>query len=306
MGGDYAPLATIKGAILAQQELSSGDTIVLFGDKTRIESIFGELNADISLFDVVHCSEVIEMGEHPTKAISQKQDSSISKAFHYLKNKEIDGLCSAGNTGAMLVGAMYSVNSIPGVIRPCTSASLPKENGGTGLLLDVGTNPDAKPDVLYQFAIIGNLYAQQVLKIKNPRIALLSIGEEEGKGNLQTQAVYSLMKGTTDFEFVGNIESRDLFKDKADVIICDGFVGNVVLKQVEGMYRMIVKRGFKDEFFDRMNYENHGGTPILGINSTVIIGHGISNDIAIKNMILQTKNIQSSKLISKIKKAFSQ
>ena len=222
-----------------------------------------------------------------------------------LKNNRIDAFASAGNTGAMLVGSIYSIGPIQGVIRPCISSLLPKENGGVGIFLDVGINPDCKPDVLYQFGILGSLYAKYVYNIPNPKVGLLNIGEEEEKGNLLTQAAFKLMKDTKDFNFVGNIENRDLFKDKADVIVCDGFTGNIVLKQIEAMYRLFIKQGFKNDFFDRFNYENYGGTLVLGVNSTVIIGHGISNSKAIKNMILLTKDVLEGKLCEKINNAMS-
>ena len=155
-----------------------------------------------------------------------------------------------------------------------------------------------------QFASLGSLYATHVHKLKNPRIALLNIGEEEGKGNLLCQAAYNLMKDSEEYNFIGNIEGRDLFSDRADVIVCDGFTGNVVLKQAEAFYALTQKRGINDEYFDRFNYENYGGTPILGVNGSVIIGHGISNAKAIMNMILHTADVIDAKLSSKIKKAF--
>jgi glycerol-3-phosphate acyltransferase PlsX len=174
------------------------------------------------------------------------------------------------------------------------------------LLIDVGTNPDAKPDVMYQFGLLGSLTAKSVYGIKNPRVGLLNIGHEEGKGNLLVQASFQLMKTSNDFNFIGNIESRDLFRNKADVIVCDGFTGNILLKNIEGLYRMMSKHGLKDEYFDRFNYENYGGTPILGINGTVIVGHGISNDVAIKNMIFLARDVYQAKLSRKIKRALSQ
>lgn len=204
----------------------------------------------------------------------------------------------------MLVGSMFSVKTIPGVIRPCITSLLPKENGGVGLILDVGINADCKPDVLYQFAILGSLFAEHVYGIKKPKVGLLNIGEEPEKGNLISQATHGLMKGTRDFNFIGNVEGRDVFNDMADVIVCDGFTGNVVLKQAESIYEIIKKRGLSDAYFDRFNYENYGGTPVLGINSTVMIGHGISNAVAVKNMLLLTKDIVDAKLSNKIKQAF--
>ncbi len=305
MGGDFAPGATVSGAILARKVLSSSDQIVLFGDKEVILSELLRIGADPADFVIVHTTEVIGMGEHPTHAIIRKPDSSISIGFKYLKNKKIDAFASAGSSGAMLVGAIYSVNNIQGVIRPCTSAVLPQENSGLSLLLDVGTNPDAKPDVMFQFGLLGSIMAQNVYKIINPRVALLNIGHEEGKGNLLSQATYQLMKQTKDFNFIGNIESRDLLRNKADVIVCDGFTGNIVLKNIEGMFRIIMKRGLADDYFTRFNYENYGGTPILGINSTVIVGHGISNDVAIKNMLMLAREVTQARLSRKIKLALS-
>jgi glycerol-3-phosphate acyltransferase PlsX len=305
MGGDFAPGATVAGAILARKELSPNDQIVLFGDKEIILSELARLETDPADFSIVHTSEVIGMGEHPTHAIIRKPDSSISIGFKYLKNKKIDTFASAGSSGAMLVGAIYSVNNIQGVIRPCTSAVLPQENSGLSLLLDVGTNPDAKPDVMYQFGLLGSIMAKNVYKINNPRVALLNIGHEEGKGNLLSQATFQLMKESKDFNFIGNIESRDLFRNKADVIVCDGFTGNIVLKNIEGMFRIMMKRGLIDDYFSRFNYENYGGTPILGINSTVVVGHGISNDKAIKNMLILARDVNQAKLSHKIKLALA-
>ena len=305
MGGDFAPVASVSGAILALKELSAGDRIVLFGDKEIILEELKKHDVDPLLFDIEHASEVIGMGEHPTHALLRKPNSSISIGFKCLKHKTIDAFASAGSSGAMLVGSIYSVDNIQGVIRPCTSAMLPQEGGGLSVLLDVGTVPDARPDVMYQLALLGSITAQSVYKIKNPRVALLNIGHEEGKGNLLLQATFPLMKGSKDFNFVGNIEGRDVLRNKADVIVCDGFTGNVVLKNLEGMFRIMMKRGLIDDYFARFNYENYGGTPILGVNSTVIVGHGISNDIAIKNMILLAKEVHTAKLSQKIKRALA-
>lgn len=304
MGGDFAPDATISGAVLAYSELPKDVKLVLIGDEGQIRSGLSAQGADASAFEIVHTTEVIGMGEHPTKAFSQKPNSSIAVGFHLLKEKKIDGFASNGNTGAMLVGSMFSVKTISGVIRPCITSILPKENGGKGLILDVGTNADCKPDVLYQFAVLGSLFAEHVYGINNPKVALLNIGEEPEKGNLVSQAAHGLMKDSKDFNFVGNVEGRDLFNDAADVIVCDGFTGNIVLKSAEAFYTLIKKKGIKDAYFDRFNYENYGGTPVLGINSTVMIGHGISNSKAVKNMLLLTKDIIEANLSDKIKLAF--
>ncbi len=305
MGGDFAPDATISGAIMAYNELPKDVRLVLIGDNEQIMAGLSKHHVDASCFDIVHAPDIIGMGEHPTKAFSQKPNSSISFGFHLLKEGKINAFASNGNTGAMLVGSMFTVKVVPGVIRPCITSVMPKPNGGVGLILDVGTNADCKPDVLYQFAVLGSLYAEHVYNIKNPKVGLLNIGEEPEKGNLVSQATHALMKDTKDFNFIGNVEGRDLFSDSVDVIVCDGFTGNVVLKEAEAFYTMIKKRGIKDEFFDRFNYENYGGTPVLGINSTVMIGHGISNDIAVKNMILLSKEVVEANLAEKIKKVFN-
>lgn len=304
LGGDFAPEAPILGAIRAFDELPKEIKIVLIGDENQIKSILEKNKRTISDFEIVNAPDVIGMGEHPTKAFSQKPNSSIAVGFKMLKEGTLDAFASTGNTGAMLVGSMFSVKAVPGVIRPCITSILPKESGNYSIILDVGTNADCKPDVLYQFGILGSLMAENIYKISKPRVALLNIGEESEKGNLVAQAAHALMKDSKDFNFIGNVEGRDLFNGKADVIVCDGFTGNIVLKQAESFYTMIKKRGRSDEYFDRFNYENYGGTPILGINSNVIIGHGISNDVAIKNMILLAKDVVESKLSEKIKQAF--
>jgi glycerol-3-phosphate acyltransferase PlsX len=300
MGGDFAPDATIRGAILALAELGDSDRLFLFGDKVRILEKLDEAEADPADFTIIHAPDVIGMSDQPIKAFSQKPHSSISVGFHMLKEGRIDAFASAGNSGAMVVGSMYSVEMIQGIIRPCTTVVLPKENGKSTFLLDIGTNPDPKPEVMYQFGILGSFYAKYVYGVENPRVGLLNIGEEAEKGNILTQATFKLMKDSPHFNFVGNVEGRDILLDTADVVVCDGFTGNVVLKQLESMYHLLKNRGLYDEFVERMNYENFGGTPILGIKSTVLVGHGISNDNAIRNMILLTKNVHEANLSLKI------
>ena len=301
MGGDYAPQKTVHGAILAHQELPKDTKIVLFGKESNILSALNKHNFSPDNFKIVDCSEKIDMGEHPTKAFRTKTSSSIAKGFMALTNGEIDGFSSAGNTGAMFVGGYYSVKAITGVLRPVISTLIPREDGGVTVLLDVGANADCKADVLYQFGILGSLFSQNVCGIKNPKVRLLNLGEEKTKGNMLTQTAYNMMDNNPDFNFCGNIEGRDIFDSDTDVIVCDGFTGNVILKQAEGMYSIMEKRGRLDDYFKRFNYENYGGTPILGLNKTVIIGHGISNEIAIKNMIKLTKNVVEADLVSKIK-----
>jgi len=304
MGGDFAPKATILGAIEACKALSSDHKLVLIGDQEVALKLLQENNFSPDHFEFVHTTEVIDMGEHPTKAIARKPNSSINVGFQLLKEGKIEAFSSAGNTGAMLVGSMFSVKTIPGVIRPAMITIAPKLKGGLGILLDVGANADCKPDNLLQFGILGSLFASSIYNMENPRVALMNIGEEEEKGNLLLQATYPLMKDTELFNFVGNVEGRDVFGDLADVIVCDGFTGNVILKMAESFYVITLKKGIKDEFFDRFNYEQYGGSPILGINASVVVGHGISSPEAIKNMVLLSKDMVESGLINKIRHAF--
>lgn len=304
MGGDFAPQVTVAGSVLAKKELPPGYRVLMIGDENRIKAELATLQTPESDFDIIHAPEVIAMGEHPTKAFAQKPGSSIAVGFKLLKEGKIDSFASAGNSGSMLVGSMYTIKTVPGVIRPTIGTIIPKPNGGVGFILDVGINADCKPDVLYQFGMLGSLYAEHVHKIKDPKVALMNIGEEPEKGNLVVQAAHNLMKDSKDFNFVGNVEGRDFFSDKSDVIVCEGFTGNVALKMCEAYYTMMKKRKLIDDYFGRFNYENYGGTPVLGVNGCVIIGHGISNDIAIKNMILHSKEVVDADLSSRIKQAF--
>ena len=304
MGGDFAPQNCVEGAAMAIKVLPADVTLVLIGDEEKAKAILKKNKADLNRFEFIHTTEILEMGAHPTRALAQKPNSSIAIGFRLLKEDQLQAFGSAGNTGAMLVGSMFSVKSVPGVIRPCITSVLPKQNGGFGIVLDVGTNADCKPDVLYQFGILGSIYANEVYKIKDPKVGLLNIGEEAEKGNLVSQAAYNLMKDSKDFNFVGNIEGRDIFSDKADVIVCEGFTGNVILKTAEAFYTAIKKRKRSDEYFDRFNYELYGGTPILGINSNVLICHGISSPTAFKNMLVLAKDIVEAKLNDKIKQVF--
>jgi len=305
LGGDFAPDANISGAILAQKKLEGNATIVLIGDENQIKLDLETRGVEESLFEIVHAPDVITMHDHPTRAIPQKPNSSISVGFDLLATKKIDAFASTGNTGAMLVGAIYKINTIPGIIRPCITSVLPTFNGGNSVLLDVGSNADCKPDVLYQFAVLGALYAKNVYGIENPRVGLLNIGEEETKGNLLTIAVHKMLSESEEVNFIGNIEGRDIFLGKADVIVCDGFTGNIVLKQAEGIYYIMKKRAIQDEYFDRFNYENYGGTPILGVKGNVIIGHGISNEKAVMNMILHSYEVAKSGLAMRVNEAFN-
>lgn len=306
LGGDFAPEATLEGAILASKRLSQEQKIVLIGDQNIAKQHIEQAGANPAFFEFEHAPDVIGMGEHPTKAIAQKPNSSISRGFQLLKEGRIDSFASAGSTGAMLVGAVLSVKNIPGVIRPAIGTYVPKISGGYGILLDVGAVADCKPEMLAQFGLLGSLFVEHVIGRKDPNVTLLNIGEEEEKGNTLTQASYPLLKQNQRIRFTGNIEGRNIFDDDVDVIVCDGFTGNVVLKMAESFYIITQKKGMKDEFFDRFNYEIYGGTPILGVNAPVVIGHGISNPKAIETMIMLSKTMIESDLIEKIKAAFNE
>jgi glycerol-3-phosphate acyltransferase PlsX len=257
------------------------------------------------LFEIVDADQVIDMHDKPAKAFAKKPNSSMAVGFRYLKEGKIDSFASAGNTGAMLVGTMYSVGVIEGIMRPCLAALVPKVDGGVTLLTDVGVNPDAKPEMMVQFAILGSVYAKTALGMENPKVGLANIGEEEEKGNAQSQAAHALMKENKSFEFFGNAEPVEIFKNNVDVVVCDGFVGNMLMKHTEALARVFAKRGLVDEYVARFNYEIYGGLPLLGANSIVLIGHGISNAKAIKSMIFQSKNIYETNLIGQLKETLS-
>ncbi len=304
MGGDYAPQTTVMGAVLAHQSINSQAQLILIGDSHQIKDILRNKGYPEDYFEIIHAGQIIQNGENPSKAFNKKPWSSIKLGFSLLEEGRIDGFASAGNTGAMMVGAMYTVKSLPGIIRPVITASVPQYDGDFAILLDVGINPDSKPDVLFQYGLIGSIYAHHVYHIENPRVGLVNIGEEPEKGNLVARSAYELMQGTSKYNFIGNVEGSELFESKADVMVCDGFVGNIILKQAEATYKLIRKRGIHDAFFERFNFENIGGTPLLGVNGNIIIGHGISNEVAIKNMIIHTKYVIEAKLSEKIKSAF--
>jgi glycerol-3-phosphate acyltransferase PlsX len=285
MGGDLAPQAIVEGVIQASSELPSEARIVLIGRESVIWDIFNQNNFTPTNVDVVHAEDVIEMGEHPTKALSQKPNSSIGVGFKLLKEKEVDIFCSAGNTGAMHVGALFSIKAIEGILRPAIAGFVPQVGGGYAIMLDIGANADCKPEVLAQFGEIGSLFAQYTFQIDRPRVALMNIGEEEQKGSLTSQATFPLLKQNKRINFIGNIEGKDLFTNKADVIVTDGFTGNILFKLGESLYEISKKRGFQDDFIDQTNYESIGGSSIIGVNGNVMIAHGISSPLAIRNMI---------------------
>jgi glycerol-3-phosphate acyltransferase PlsX len=307
MGGDYAPSEAVKGlaSYLNDERINSGD-VYCIGNEAELKPLLQSYDiAQDSRVQIIHAPETIGFNEHPTKALREKPQSSIAIGFELLAKGDIDVLVSAGNTGAMLVGAMYTIKTIEGVLRPTIPTVVPKLNGATGLLLDVGLNADCKPEHLNQFAILGSEYAK-IFNTPNPRVGLLNVGEEPEKGNLLCQSAFPLLKENKQINFIGNVEGRDLFYDKADVTVCDGFTGNIVLKMAESLYEVAARRGWEhDAFFRRLHYESYGGTPVLGVAKPIIIGHGISNDKAFKNMIVQAERMCNFDFCGKLKAVFA-
>jgi glycerol-3-phosphate acyltransferase PlsX len=304
MGGDYAPVEAVKGLKQYLESASQDILPVLIGHQDQLIPLLETEKIDPSRYRLVHAPQAIDMHEHPTKALKSKPDSSINIGFKLLASTDIDAFISAGNTGAMMVGAMYSIKAIDGIQRPTISTVLPRENGNPGLLLDVGINSDCKAENLLQFAVLGSLYSEHILNIPSPRVALLNIGEEASKGNLLVQAAYPLLRDSGKIHFIGNIEGRDIFSDKADVIVCDGFTGNIVLKMAESIFDIYSTRAFTDAYLEKFNFENYGGTPVLGVAEPVIIGHGISKGLAFRNMISMAELILSRRLLDKIRENF--
>lgn len=305
MGGDLAPDEVIVGAIQALKEISSESKIVLIGNTETIKGSVTKLGVATSAFEYIQADEVIGMNEHPTKAISSKPNSTIMAGYKALAGKQINVFCSAGNTGAMMVGAMFTIKAVDKIMRPAIAGFIPKVNNKYGVLLDVGANAECKPEVLQQFAELGSLFYQHINNTTTIRVGLLSLGEEEEKGTQTIQQAHQLLKNNPKINFIGNIEGRDIFLDKADVIVCDGYAGNVVLKMAESLYPILTEKGFNDPFIDLFNWKNVGGSPILGVNGNVIIGHGSSDAYAIKNMILQSEKMVHSNITQKIVEAYA-
>ncbi|AEI49087.1 phosphate acyltransferase PlsX [Runella slithyformis] len=305
MGGDFAPDAIIEGAVNAASQLPPEIHIVLIGKQDTVNALLKKYDYQGDQIEIVHAEEVVEMGEHPTKALSQKPHSSISIGFKLLKDRQIDIFCGAGNTGAMHVGALFSIKAIEGIIRPAIVGFVPQKKGGHAVMLDIGANADCKPEVLEQFGVIGSIFAQQTFQIERPRVALMNIGEEEQKGSVVAQAAHQLLKDNNRIHFVGNMEGGDMFDDKADVIVTDGFTGNALFKLAESFYDVAKERGIQDDFIDKMNYESVGGSSIIGVNGNVMIAHGISSATAIKNMITWARKQVESHAYVQIAKSLS-
>lgn len=305
MGGDFVPQAPVQGAILAKSKLGEALQLTLIGDQNLILEELHRQNADVDAFKVVHASELISTGESPTKAIASKPQSSINLGLGMVKQGHLDGFISAGNTGAMLVGSIMGLGRIAGVARPTIGVLFPNHHRKLTLLCDVGANVDCKPEVLAQFGTLGSTYMESVWDIERPKVALLNVGEEKSKGPQAFQTAFQLMEEDPALNFVGNVEGRDIYTGKADVIVTDGYTGNIVLKFGESLYDVFSKRFPSDETVETFNFENYGGVPILGIKGIVIIGHGISTGKAIAMMIQTAATAGQNQLVDRIGAAFS-
>ncbi len=303
MGSDHGPQVPVRGAVRAAHDLPPEVRLVLIGDEQAIRRELRAQGADPALFDIVPSRDDIGMEDNPTKAFQTKPESSISLGFQLLKAGKIDAFASTGNTGAMLVGSVVIIKPIPGVMRPCIPTLVPKDGGGVGILLDVGANVDCKCEVLVQFGLLGALMAEHLYHIPAPTVGLINIGEEERKGDALRKETHPRIEACGRYRFAGNVEGRDLFRGKADVMVCDGFTGNVVLKVIEGFHDLLEEHGVQDPFLQRFNYQNYGGLPVLGVNGNVIIGHGISNEATIRSMVLAARDLVESRLNERIQEA---
>jgi phosphate acyltransferase len=304
MGGDFAPDELVKGVREYVSEKPPA-LLSLIGDEQQLLPLLTQYKVPADSYRIIPSSDIIGMEEHPMKALKEKPNSSIAIGFGLLASGKTDAFISAGNTGAMLIGSLFTIKPIEGILRPTIGTIVPMENGATGLLVDVGANADCKAEHLNQFAILGSLYAKYILGIEKPRVGLLNIGEEEGKGNVLAQTTYPLLKANEQIHFIGNVEGRDVFLDHADVLVCEGFTGNIILKLAESLHGIIDRQHIKNEYFDRFNFEDYGGTPVLGVKKPVIIGHGISRAKAYKNMLLLAQKMIQTKLLEKMANAFN-
>lgn len=304
-GGDFAPNCNFEGAKLVLENLSDKIHLVLIGDENVIKTGLSSYGIDENAVSIFHAPEVIEMGDSPMRALMSKPNNSISVGLGLLKDGKIDGFASAGNTGAIFGASVVALGTVIENIRPCMMTLVPRQNNRDALMLDIGASADSKPENLYQFAMLGHTFYKYIMNVDNPKTGLINIGEEPEKGNEVVKAAYKLMNGSKDFNFIGNVEGNELFSDKADILVCNGFTGNVVLKLCEGFYKMSRQFGFTNEYFERFNYENQGGSAVLGINGAVVIGHGISNGKAIMNMVKFSAEIVENKLPWRIKEALS-
>lgn len=318
MGGDNAPGEIIKGAIDAITE-SSKVKVYLVGKEALIKDELNKYKYNTDQIEVVDATEIIEMAEPPVMAIRKKKDSSIVKALHLVKDGTCDAFVSAGSSGAVLVGGQLVVGRIKGVERPPLAPLIPTETG-VSLLIDCGANVDARPSHLVQFAKMGTVYMQSIMGIPNPRVAIVNIGAEEEKGNALVKETFPLLKNTPEINFIGSIEARDIPKGYADVIVCEAFVGNVILKLYEGVGGTLIKKvkeGMMTSLRSKIgallvkpalktclksfDLEEYGGAPLLGLKGLVVKTHGSSKAVEIKNTILQCQTFKEQNINDKIK-----
>ncbi len=302
MGGDHAPRNTIEGAVMALREFPKLETIFLTGDKTAVEAEIARTGCTDKRLKVVHTTQVVEMSDHPVEAVRRKKDSSLSRAVDLVKSGDADAVVSAGNTGAMVAATTIKLRTLEGVERPGIGSYLPTESN-VCILIDAGANVDARPIHMLQYAIMGSVLSKHVLGFDNPSVGLMSIGSEDAKGNEFTKEIFKLLRKSS-LNFRGNVEGHDLFQNPVEVVLCDGFTGNVVLKTCEAtasavfrwlkhelMANPMRKIGAvlaKDAFMairDKTNYETYGGSPLVGVDGVAIIAHGSSTALAIKNAI---------------------
>jgi len=320
MGGDHAPAAIVEGSLAAAREW--GHRILLVGREESIRPELKRLNAGDGEVDVVHAPEVIEMHEPPVLALRKKKHSSIRVGAHLVREGKADGFVSAGNTGAVMACSKVSLGTIQGIDRPAVTAVLPNLHGRS-VWLDVGANVDCRPSHIRQFAVMGSIYAREVLGVANPRVGLLSVGEEDTKGNDLTREVFKELREAA-LNFIGNVEGRDIFNGSCDVIVCDGFTGNVSLKAIESVSEMLViflKQELKSSYIARaglalarpalkrfrktIDYAEYGGFPLLGVRGSVIIGHGRSSPKAIKNAIRACVETAESRVYDRIQEVMA-
>ncbi len=325
MGGDFAPTNEIQGAILAfdEKDVSGNLEIVFVGIESKIQAILDGLDKKNLKYSIVHADEVITMDDDPTAAIKKKKNSSLYIGLEMLANRSVDAFISACNTGAMLSTATVLLGRIKGVSRPTIGSFFPSQTENLTFVLDVGANVDVKARYLFEFAVMGSIYLNQMAGIQNPRVGLMNIGEEESKGSEILQQTYQMLK-QSNLNFVGNVEGRDILNGSCDVVICDGFTGNVVLKFAESVYGLIKskikdysKAGLKNKFmlmlsapvfkkiFKDFDYQSYGGVPILGVNGVAIVGHGKSTPRAVKNMIIKALEQVRKDVNSKIENALN-
>ncbi|MCU0345030.1 MAG: phosphate acyltransferase PlsX [Ignavibacterium sp.] len=322
MGGDFAPQNAVTGAIDAYNEKKDFE-LFLIGRKDEILSVIKSNQLSFDEKFIIHADQIIEMGDSPTSALKAKPDSSIVKGAQLVKEGKADAFVSAGNTGAMMSASTLIMGRIPGVGRPTIGAEMPNVNG-ICYLYDVGAGKDAKPSHLFEYAVMGTIYAREMGGIKNPTVGVLSMGEEEGKGNEVSNEAFKLLKDSK-LNFIGNVEGRDIMTKQVDVIVCDGFVGNIILKfgeSVPKLLKHLLTKTAEDSFLDKLkvgiskgtlkkalkslDYQEHGGVPLLGVNGISIIGHGSSSPKAIKNMVLKAREMYNKDLIKKIENSIKQ